>query len=68
MSKYCVLCDKSYDLSLANYCPDCGTLLSAPPRIDCPECFWNQSSDNRFCIQCGADLRPGENPANLTGG
>lgn len=61
MSKYCSTCDKAVVSSLANYCPACGTLLIEPPRVECPACSWNQSRDNRYCIQCGEKLRPGSN-------
>ena len=62
MFKYCKKCEKTVALSLANHCPDCGTLLTAPPRVNCPACSWNQSGDNRYCIQCGEDLSNGAEP------
>jgi len=56
MTKYCPKEDKVVNLSLAIYCPDCGTLLTELARVDCPQCGWNQSGDNSFCIQCGEQL------------
>ena len=61
MIKYCSKERKVVYLSLAIYCPDCGTLLTNLSRVDCPQCGWNQSGDNSFCIQCGEQLKELDN-------
>ena len=61
MAKYCPKECKVVVLSLAIYCPDCGTLLTDLPRVDCPECGWNQNGANSFCIQCGEQLKEPDN-------
>ena len=56
MPKYCPNEQKTINLSLAEYCPDCGSKLIEKPREDCPKCGWNQNGNNHFCISCGTEL------------